>query len=283
MATVAVLGTGLLGSGFALNLLDKGHTVRVWNRSMDKLAPLVERGAVAGADPADAVRGAERVHLVLTADDAVDAVLQQARPGLGQGVPVLDHSTNLPARVVDRCRRLRDDGVTYLSAPVFMSPQNAREATGMMLLSGPKDLAVAVEPALAAMTGKVWYCGERTDLAAFHKLSGNGLLLALTGVMGDLLAMGAAADLQPQEVLSLFEVWKPGAAIPFFGQRVATADTVPASFELQMARKDLGLMLECAGGPQRLSVLPAVAGAMDRAIDQGLGQRDFAIYAKADR
>ncbi len=30
--TVAVLGLGLLGRGFAENLIAKGHDVRVWNR-----------------------------------------------------------------------------------------------------------------------------------------------------------------------------------------------------------------------------------------------------------
>lgn len=282
MTKVAVLGTGLLGSGMVQNLLDKGAQVRVWNRSPAKVAPLLQRGAVAGRDPADAVRGVERVHLVLTADDAVDGVLEALRPGLGAKVPVIDHSTNLPARVAERAKRLRTEGVHYLSAPVFMSPQNAREASGLMLLAGPAAEAEALQAPLSAMTGKVWYVGERADLAAFHKLAGNGLLLALTGTMGDLLAMGASCGLGAGDVLALFEVFKPGAAIGLFGQRVATAGDTPASFELQMARKDVALMLQTAG-PARLAVLPAVAAAMDRALAAGLGQQDFAIYARPER
>lgn len=279
MATVAVLGTGLLGSGMVESLLGKGQKVRVWNRSAAKVQPLVKKGAVAARDPADAVSGVERVHLVLTADDAVDSVIAALRPGLGAGVPVIDHSTNLPERVVARCASLRAAGVNYLSAPVFMSPDNAREATGMMLLAGPKQEADALQEPLSAMTGKLWYVGERADLAAFHKLSGNALLIALTGTMGDLLAMGAASGLAPADVLSLFDVWKVGAAIPFLGQRVAAAGDGPPSFELQMARKDVGLMLETAGDA-RLSVLPAVAAAMDRALEAGMGQRDFAAFAQ---
>ncbi len=282
MTTVAVLGTGLLGSGVVQNLLAKGNQVQVWNRSAAKLAPLVQQGAKAAPDPAAAVRGASRVHLVLTADDAVDSVIAALRPGLGNGVPVIDHSTNQPARVEKRTAELRRASVHYLSAPVFMSPQNAREGSGLMLLAGPKAECDALQPQLATMTGKVWYVGERADLAAIHKLSGNGLLLSLCGIMGDLIAMGQARGLSAQDVLSLYEVWKPGAAIGMFGQRVATAGDGAASFELQMARKDVRLMLETAG-QQSLSVLPAVAAAMDRAIAQGHGQKDFAIYARVDR
>ena len=61
MATVAVLGTGLLGAAMAENLLKKGNVVRVWNRSADKLAPLVAMGAVAAATPAEALQGVEQI------------------------------------------------------------------------------------------------------------------------------------------------------------------------------------------------------------------------------
>src|SRR5262245_23983759 len=109
MATIAVLGTGLLGAGMVENLLAKGERVVVWNRTAAKTAPLVAKGAVAAADPAEAVRGADRVHLVLTADDAVDATIAALRPGLAAGVYVIDHSTNLPGRVAERHARLRGE------------------------------------------------------------------------------------------------------------------------------------------------------------------------------
>ena len=59
MATVALLGTGLLGSAFVEALLRNGHTVRVWNRTAAKAAPLVALGATLSATPAEAVTGAK--------------------------------------------------------------------------------------------------------------------------------------------------------------------------------------------------------------------------------
>ncbi|NUP95409.1 MAG: NAD(P)-binding domain-containing protein, partial [Planctomycetaceae bacterium] len=55
MKDVAVLGLGLLGAGFAESLLEKGHKVRVWNRTAAKALPLREKGATVAADPAAAV------------------------------------------------------------------------------------------------------------------------------------------------------------------------------------------------------------------------------------
>lgn len=279
MATIAVLGAGLLGSGMVENLLAKGDRVVVWNRTASKLAPLVEKGAVAAPDAASAVEGADRVHLILTADDAVDATIAALRPGLGATTPILDHSTNLPDRVAARYTRLRFDGVHYLHAPVFMSPQNARGGSGIMLVAGPKAEVDVLTPALQAMTGRVWHVGERPDLAAIHKLFGNGMLIALAGTMGDLFTIGAAQGLAPDDVLQLFDVFKPGHGIPGIGQRVVSAGTAPASFELAMARKDVRLMIEAAGGPEGLVVLPGIAKAMDDAIAAGHGNEDFALFA----
>lgn len=280
MAIVAVMGAGLLGTGFVENLLTKGHTVRVWNRTAEKLAPLVAKGAVAAASPAEAVSGAERVHLILAEDSAVDAVIDALRPGLGAGVPIVDHSTNLPEKVAARFVYLGREGVTYLHAPVFMSPANARDAMGLMMIAGPKDVVDAVSPALATMTGKLWHVGERPDKAAVFKLAGNAVLVGLTGVMGDVLAIGAGRGMEPSEILALFDVFKPGTMVGFFGQRIAKAGEGPASFELSMARKDVRLMMECAGEPTALTVLPALASAMDQAIEAGKGQQDFAVFAR---
>ncbi|MGE0403717.1 MAG: NAD(P)-binding domain-containing protein, partial [Kofleriaceae bacterium] len=112
---IAILGTGLLGSGFTRALRKQGHDVRVWNRTPDKARALADTGAVPIADAADAVRGAERVHVVVSDDAAVDAVLDAAK--LTAGALVIDHSTTSTAGARERTARWRERGVTYLHAP----------------------------------------------------------------------------------------------------------------------------------------------------------------------
>ncbi len=278
MDTIAVLGTGLLGRGFAGSLLDKGKSVRVWNRTASRMEPLVEAGAVGAKTPAEAVSGASRVHLVLSEDSAVDSVIEQMEAGLAKGTYVVDHSTNLPAGVAARFERLRDRGIRYIHAPVFMSPTNARQASGLMLLAGPTEDEAALRPALEAMTGRLIYLGEAPDKAAKVKLTGNGMLIMLTAAMGDLFEMGRAGGLGTDDILALFEQFSPTPVA--MGRRAMAAGTGPVGFELTMARKDVRLMIEMAGGPARLGVLPAIAAAMDRAVEAGHGGDDFAIIAK---
>ena len=103
------------------------------------------------------------------------------------------------------------------------------------------------------------------------------LIFALAAAMSDVLAIGKGNGLTPAEALSLFDVFKPGSALPWIGQRVARANDGPASFELAMARKDARLMIEAAG-KSPLQILPAIAAAMDRAIAAGRAQADYVAF-----
>jgi 3-hydroxyisobutyrate dehydrogenase len=278
---IAVLGTGLLGSGFARALCAKGHAVRVWNRTAAKAQALAAAGATVAADPVEAVRGAERVHLVLSDDAAVDAVLESAAPGLAPAALLVDHTTTSTAGARARTAGWRARGRTYVHAPVFMGPQNAAESTGLMLVSGEREVVARVTPLLAPLTGELIDLGPRVDAAAAFKLLGNLLLIALSGGLTDLLALGRAMGVAPAQVAGLLEHFNPGSSLPARLQRILAADYDHPSWELAMARKDARLMqAEADGAGIALTVLPAVAALMDRRLAQGLGHADWTVIAR---
>jgi len=111
MAHIAFLGTGLLGSAFAEAAAKRGDTVTAWNRSAAKAQALAQFGVKAAATPADAVRGAARVHLILKDDAVVDEVIAAARAGLGADAVIIDHSTTSPKLTAERAARLAAAGV----------------------------------------------------------------------------------------------------------------------------------------------------------------------------
>src|SRR5215470_2903267 len=129
---IAFFGTGLLGSGFVRALRRRGEDVQVWNRSPAKARALEADGAVAFDDPAEAARGAARVHLALSDDHAVDEVLERARAAMGPAAVIVDHTTTSVQGAAAREKRWRERDVAFQHAPVFMGPQNALESTGTM-------------------------------------------------------------------------------------------------------------------------------------------------------
>jgi len=147
------------------HFLKGGTPVTVWNRTEAKARALEADGATVAATPEAAVPGADHVHFVLPDDAVVDGVLKQIAPALKKGAIVVDHSTTLPEATKRRSERVRAQGIRYLHAPVFMSPQMAADGVGLMLVSAPQADFEEIRPELEGMTGEVWYVGERPDLA----------------------------------------------------------------------------------------------------------------------
>ena len=166
---IAFLGMGLLGSNFVRALIGKGEQVQVWNRTASRATALETYGAKAFSDVADAVKGADRVHLTLKDDDTVNEVLAAAAAGLKPGAVIIDHTTTSADGAAQRTKEWKERGFIYLHAPVFMGPQNALESTGYMLVSGDQTVIAELEPALAKMTGKVINFGTTPGKAAGMK------------------------------------------------------------------------------------------------------------------
>lgn len=277
MAKVAFLGTGLLGGAFAEAAAKRGDTVAAWNRSPDKARALAQFGVAAAATPAEAVAGADRVHLILKDDAVVEEVVAAARPGLPADAVLVDHSTTLPALTAERAGRLAAQGVAYLHCPVFMGPAAARKAQGSMLAAGPKAVFERVKEALEGMTGRLEYLGERADLAAVYKLLGNAMFIGTWGVLADILAVARGGGVAAEDAVRMLGMLDLNAVVAGRGMSMARSDFTP-TFELSMARKDVRLMLETAGGLP-LAALPGIAARMDALIAAGLGERDASVLA----
>jgi 3-hydroxyisobutyrate dehydrogenase len=277
MANVAFIGTGLLGSAMVEGMLKRGDSVTVWNRTEAKARALESAGAKVAASPGEAVHGADRVHMTLPDDAVVNQIGESLASRLRPDATVIDHSTTSPHGTKARVARARKGGVKFLHAPVFMSPQMARDAIGLMLVSGPQAVFDEVRGDLAKMTGDVWYVGEEGDRAAAYKLFGNSMLFVIAAGVADVFAMAKGLGIPPAEALQVFSKFQPGGAIKARGEKMARAD-FSASFELTMARKDMRLMLEAAGD-QPMTVLPGIAKRMDDAIAKGHGHDDLGAIA----
>jgi len=277
---IAFLGTGLLGANFTRALLNKGEQVHIWNRTAAKARGLEQYGAAVYEDVAEAVKGAARIHLTLSDDKAVDDVLERASVGFEPGVIIIDHTTTSTDGAIKRTRHWKDRGYTYLHAPVFMGPPNALDSTGYMLVSGDQEVIKKMEPVLSSMTGKLLNFGNEEGRAAGIKLLGNSFLCFLTAGLSDALALAKSMEIPSSDLVRLFDEWNPGAMVPGRLQRILAAKFDSPSWELNMARKDVRLMMnEADRSGQLLAFIPAIAKEMDQWIDKGNGSKDWTVIA----
>src|SRR5260221_6555254 len=234
----AFLGMGLLGSNFVRAMIKKGDQVQVWNRTSAKAKALETYGAKAFDNVAEAVKGADTIHITLKDDDTVNEVLAMASVGFKPGVVIIDHTTTSAKGALERTAEWKKRGFTYLHAPVFMGPQNALESTGSMLVSGDQTVIGKLEPELSKMTGKVINFDPTDGKAAGMKLIGNLFLLTLTAGISDTLSLAKALDIPSGDVLALFDSWNPGAMMPARLKRITEGNFKQPSWDLNMARKD---------------------------------------------
>ncbi len=278
---IAFLGMGHLGANFVKALLKRGQQVNVWNRTAAKAKALEADGANAYDHAEDAVRGANRIHLTLKDDEAVNEILERASTGFEPGVIIIDHTTTSANGAAERTELWKSRGCIYLHAPVFMGPQNALEGTGTMLVSGDQELITMLEPELAQMTGKVMNCGPKNNTAAGLKLIGNLFIIALTGGLADALSLGKSLGIAPGEVGNLLNMWNPTNMISFRLNKITSNTFDQPTWELNMARKDARLMIDGAEqGGNHLMAIPAIAAEMDKWIEKGFGQMDWTVFAK---
>lgn len=278
MSRITFLGTGMIGSALAEAAARRGDVVTVWNRTISKAEGLKQFGIHVADDPATAVRGADRVHIALHDDAAVDAVLAQALPGLSPTTPIIDHTTVSPAGVLARKAWCDERHLRFLHAPLFMSPSVSREGGGIMICSGAQERYEEVRPALEKMTGTLWYLGERIDLAACYKLFGNIMILSVVAGLADVYELAASLGVAATEAHSLFSKLKITSTVDIRGAKMARGEFAP-SWDLATARKDVRIMLGTVDDPAALAVLPGLATRMDHYLAKGAGQKDVAVLA----
>ncbi|HEX4255780.1 MAG TPA: NAD(P)-dependent oxidoreductase [Streptosporangiaceae bacterium] len=204
---VALLGTGTIGLGMGRSLLRAGIPVRAWNRTRRKAEPLYADGALVVDRAADAVRGAGIIVTVLS-DGAVTAdVLAAARPGLSPGQLWVQAST-VGIKWNDELAGLaREQGLTYLDAPVLGSRVPAGQGQLVVLAGGPDDadararVRTAVQPVFDAIgRSTIWLdtVGAGTRL----KLVASSWVAAVTAATGETLALARGLGTDPQAFLA---------------------------------------------------------------------------------
>jgi 3-hydroxyisobutyrate dehydrogenase len=274
---VAVLGLGTIGAGMARSLLRAGLPVDVWNRTPERAADLAAAGAVAHADPADAVAHAGVVITILsdaaaTRSVALDAgMLAAMRPGAvwaQMGTIGVSATEELAAVVA-----VRRPEVMFVDAPVSGTRAPAEAGELLVLASGPERARPLLEPVFGAVGQATRWLGE-AGAGSRLKLVMNTWLMFLIEGAAEVMALADAVGVDRAEVLDLLgngRMASPVAAVK--ARKMDSGDDSP-DFALELAVKDMSLALDAAPG-WSLDVLAALRDRWQRLVDEGMGGLDL--------
>jgi 3-hydroxyisobutyrate dehydrogenase len=280
---IAVLGTGTMGHGMATSARRAGIPTIVWNREPETNRDLAELGAEVADTAADAARRAAIVVTMVTDADAVMSIArdQGMLAALAPDAIWVQMSTIGVAgieRVAALVETERPD-ITLLDAPVSGSKEPAAQGQLTIFASGPEETRVRVTPLFDALGQRtVWVgpVGSGTRL----KLVNNTWLAFSAEAMDASLALAHRLGLETETVAdalgggTLASPWQTAKL-----QRILEGDFSP-QFPLSLALKDVHLALEAAD-EDRFAALACLADEWQQVVDQGLGDQDLTVMARA--
>lgn len=283
---IGFVGLGTMGASMAGNLARAGAPLTVWNRTAGRAAALLELGAREAASPAELAAGSDVVVVCVSDTPDVEAVLfgpAGVAEGAAAGSLVVDCSTISPDATREFGRRLAERGVGMVDAPVSGGSEGARLGTLTIFVGGSDADVARVRPVLEAMGRTITHMGPlgsgQAAKAVNQVVIGGAYLGVAEGIV-----LGVRAGLDPHQ---LVEALSGGAAQSWVltnrsGRMID--DEYPLGFRLALHRKDLGIALETAAGSGLMLPVAMLAAALeDRLLDEGHGNEDMSVLARAIR
>jgi len=279
---VAVLGAGTMGAGMTRSLLRAGHTVRVWNRTAARAEALAADGATVAGSPAEAVRGAEVVLVVLFDTAAVLDVLAEAAGDADPAAVWLQASTIGVDGTEQVAALAAERGLRLVDAPVLGTKGPAEQGTLVALLSGdPADIEAA-GPVLDAISARSVDAGRRLGAATALKLVCNAWIATQNAAIGQSIALAEGLGLDPGLFLDATRGTAADSGFLQLKAELVRKGDYPPAFTLDGALKDVELIQDAA---RRAGVaddlLAALRRLYRRASEAGHGGDDMAAVAVA--
>jgi 3-hydroxyisobutyrate dehydrogenase-like beta-hydroxyacid dehydrogenase len=246
---VGFIGLGHMGAGMAMNLLNAGHDVTVYNRTRKKVEALLQHGARVANTIADACRG-DAVFTMLADDAAVEFVTLEDGgivDSLAAGALHISSSTISVALSEHLTHAHAHAGQRFVAGPVLGRPDVAAAGRLFVIAAGERCAVNAALPLFDAIGHKTFVVSEDPKAANLVKLSANFLMASVIESLGEAMALVAKGGVDRQQYLDLLIATLFGAPVyATYGPLIATDTFSPPGFAASLGQKDIRLLLAAA-------------------------------------
>ncbi len=228
---IAFLGTGLMGLPMASNLLKAGFKVNVYNRSIERTAPLAALNAQIYADPAEAIHNADIIISMFDSEQAQERVLINSvtLAVCKANSLIIDMASISPSAAKRHAKLASSYQLSYLDAPVSGGTLGAQQAELVIMVGGDSADVRRAQPIFSALgkknihmgpigCGQITKCANQTIVGITIGAISEALLLAresgvdIASVREALLGGFAASKVLDQHGLRIVERnFTPGA------------------------------------------------------------------------
>jgi 3-hydroxyisobutyrate dehydrogenase len=242
---VGWIGTGIMGAAMCGHVLDAGYQTTVYNRTPEKAADLVSRGAAVASSPAAVAAESDVVFTMVGYPTDVRAVIldpEGVLSGCSGGEIVADMTTSEPALATEIAEAAAALDVSSIDAPVSGGEVGALEARLSIMIGGDTAAVAALDPIWELLGTTIVHQGGPS--AGQHTKMVNQTLIAsnMLGVCEALL-YAHAAGLDLDTVLASVSSGAAGSwSLSNLAPRMAAGDFAPG-FYVEHFIKDMDIAL----------------------------------------
>ena len=284
MATVGIVGLGLLGSAVAGRLRAAGHDVVGYDIVSERVQALVALGGRAAVSAEAVARAADPVCVVLPSLASVEDVILGPRGLAGTGradQTIMQMSTISPSLTERFAREVGARGLAFLDCPISATSAMAARGEGIIFVGGDRPVYERWRPVLETVLPRAVFIGHPGQAMAL-KLVANLLIALNSAAAAEALLMARRAGLDLGLVLDvLTKSAATSRMLEVRGPLMAKAE-FPPQMKLDLFMKDLHLIQEAAGSVGAPLPLTDVAERLyAAAMDAGHAGEDLAVVITA--
>ncbi|CCE24570.1 6-phosphogluconate dehydrogenase NAD-binding [Methylotuvimicrobium alcaliphilum 20Z] len=247
-STLGFIGIGLMGKPMTLRLLDAGFRVNVWNRSRDKLTPVVEAGALACDSVEQLVQASDVVLLCLSDSQAVASVVENSILNSGSTGKLLIDLSSIDPKTTRRLAELLQQrcGMTWVDAPVSGGVQGAEQGSLAIMAGGAANDIETARKVLAPLYRQLTHLGE-VGCGQIAKICNQMIVSCNVVVIAEMIALAKQAGVDaakiPEALAGGFADSKP---LQIVGPEMADGIFEPVKWRVKTLLKDLNMAVDLA-------------------------------------
>lgn len=245
---IAFIGLGIMGKPMAKNLLKAGHTLQVYDTSLEAVEELRAAGAVACTCAADTVKDVNLVITMLPNSPHVKSVMLE-NDRLAEKMPrtaaFIDCTSINPVASREIAAELQKYGIDMLDAPVSGGQPKAIDGTLSFMVGGKEEVFQQFKPVLEAMGSSVVRCGD-VGAGNVTKLCNQIIVAVNIAALAEAMQMGQMCGVDPQKIFEAIRGGLAGSTVMNAKAPMMMDQNFQPGFRIDLHIKDLNNVVDAA-------------------------------------
>ncbi|CDZ76602.1 3-hydroxyisobutyrate dehydrogenase [Legionella massiliensis] len=281
---VSLIGLGKMGTVLAQRLLQADFDLTVFNRTAEKMLPLIEAGAKGAKTIEETVRDAEIVITCLLDDQAVLEIANNFAPLMQPQAIHVGTSTIMPETSKKLTELHQLYGNTYLAANVLGVPKAAARGELTTIVAGATEAIEQCKPLFAAYSIKVIPVGSEPYQANVMKICMNYFLVTAIEAMSELYTFAEKSQLDTSMLNTMFHSIFAHPAFQLYVDKIKERSFDDVNFDMKGGLKDISLFQQAFA---QKGVVPGIANVIkDKfiiAMAHQMENKDWSAIAEITR